>query len=83
MIRHDGVSRPELYDPMSNRWPDLVLQDVADEQPSWELTSQDAADLGMRRRGIEPLRIAVMTQRATRVIVTPAPVIVEPMPVVI
>ena len=83
MIPHDGVSRQELYDTMSNRWPDLVLQDVADEQPSWEMTSQDAADLGMRRRGIEPLRISIMTQRATRVAVTSTPVIVEPMPVVI
>ena len=29
-------------------------------------------------RGVEPLRIVVMTQRVARVIVAPAPVMVEP-----
>ena len=30
------------------------------------MTPDDAADLGMRRRGVEPLRIMVMPQKITR-----------------
>ena len=34
------------------------------------MTPDDAADLGSRRRGVEPLRIMVMPQRVTRVTVS-------------
>ena len=44
------------------------------------MTADDAAELGSRRRGVEPLRIIVMPQRVWRVTVVTAPMI-EPMPV--
>jgi hypothetical protein len=46
----------------------------------WEMTAQDAADLGSRRRGAEPLRVLVMPQKITRVTVAP---IIEPLPVLV
>jgi hypothetical protein len=62
--------------------PSIVLKDLAQEEPPWVMTAGDAADLGTRRRGVEPLRIMVMPQKVQRVIVAPTPVI-EPMAVVI
>ena len=67
---------------LRRRWPDVVVKDLEQEEPTWAMTADDAADLGSRRRGVEPLRIVVMPQRVQRVTVAPAPVI-EPMPVVI
>jgi hypothetical protein len=53
------------------------------DEPTWEMTADEAADLGNRRRGAEPLRIVIMPQKITRVAIAPAPVMVEPMPVVV
>jgi hypothetical protein len=83
MISHQGVDRRAVLDVLWRRWPDMVLKDFEDEEPVWETTAEDAAELGSRRRGIEPLRIIVMPQRITRVIVAPAPVMLEPMPVIV
>ena len=84
MISHEGVDRRELQDRLRQRWPEMVLKDLGGEEPVWEMTAEDAADLGTRRRGVEPLRITIMPQRATRVTVAPAPVIeIAPMPVLV
>jgi hypothetical protein len=83
MISHDGVDRRDVLDVLRRRWPDVVLKDLEHEQPMWKMTPDDAADLGSRRRGVEPLRIMVMPQRISRITVTPAPVILEPMPVLV
>jgi hypothetical protein len=82
LIAHQGIDRREVQDALRQRWPDVVLKDLADEAPVWEMTADDAADLGSRRRGAEPLRVLVMPQKITRVTVAPTPVI-EGMPVVI
>ena len=82
LISHQGVDRREVRDALRPRWPDIVLKDLADEEPTWEMTTEDAADLGARRRGVEGLRVLIMPQRITRV--TIAPVIeIAPMPVVV
>ena len=47
------------------------------------MTANDAADLGSRSRGVEPLRILVMPQKIARVTVAPAPAIREPTPGII
>ena len=60
-----------MIDVLCRRWPDVVLKDLEYEEPMWEMTTDDAADLGMRRRGVEPLRMLVMPQRITRVTVAP------------
>jgi hypothetical protein len=60
----------------------VTLKDLEHEAPNWEMSPDDAADLGSRRRGVEPLRITVMAQRVTSAVVAPVPMI-EPMPVVV
>ena len=82
MVSQQGVDRREMLDVLSWRWPDVVLKDLEHEEPTWKMTPDDAAELGRRRRGVEPLRILVMPQKITRVTVAPAAMI-EPMPVVI
>ena len=82
LISHEGVDRRELLDVLRRRWPDVVLKDLEQEEPMWEMTPDDAADLGTRRRGVEPLRIMVMPQKITRVTVAPLREI-EPMPMII
>ena len=81
VISHEGIGRREVLDVLSRRWPDVVVKDLEQEEPAWTMTADDAADLGSRRRGVEPLRIVVMPQKITRVAVA-APVI-EPMPYVV
>lgn len=82
MISHEGVARRELQDALRPRWPDVVLKNLSDEQPKWEMTPEDAADLGMCRRGVEPLRVVIMPQRIVRVTVAPV-VKIAPMPVLV
>jgi hypothetical protein len=83
LISHDGVDRRDLLDVLCRRWPDAVLKDLAQEEPMWEMTPDDAADLGSRRRGAEPLRILVMPQKITRVTVAPTDLILAPMPILV
>ena len=59
---------------------DVVVKDLEQEEPTWTMTADDAADLGSRRRGVEPLRVVVLSQKITRVAVAPMSEI-EPMPV--
>jgi hypothetical protein len=80
LISHQGVHRREVLDVLRRRWPDVALTDLAQEESTWTMTADDAAELGSRRRGVEPLRIIVMPQRVWRVTVVTAPMI-EPMPV--
>jgi hypothetical protein len=82
IISHQGIDRREVLDVLRQRWPSVVLKDLAQDEPMWEMTAYDAANLGSRRRGVEPLRVLVMPQKITRVTVAPTPVI-EGMPVVI
>ena len=80
MISHPDIDRREVLDVLRRRWHNVVVKDSEAEEPAWTMTADDAADLGSRRRGVEPLRIVVMQQRVQRVSVAP---MIEPMPVVI
>jgi hypothetical protein len=71
-----------LLDVLSRRWPDVVAKKLEQEEPTWTMTPDEAAVLGSRRRGVEPLRIVIMPQRIQRMVVAPAPV-VEQMPIAI
>jgi hypothetical protein len=82
LISHEGVDRREVLDVLTPRWPSVMLKEWAQEEPMWEMSADDAADLGRRRRGAEPLRITVMPQRVQRTVVAPAPLI-EPMPMIV
>jgi hypothetical protein len=79
MISHQGVDRREVLNVLGRRWPSIVLKDLESEEPVWAMTAAEAAALGSRRRGAEPLRITVMPQQVTRVTISSTPV-VEPMP---
>jgi len=68
---------------LCRRWPEVVLKNLETGQPAWVMTADDAAHLGSRRRGVEPLRIVIMPQKITRVVVAPTPVMVEPMSVMV
>jgi hypothetical protein len=82
LISHEGVDRRDILDVLRRRWPDIVLKNLEHEEPMWEMTPDEAAGLGTRRRGVEPMRILVMPQKITRVVVAPA-VMVEAMPVLV
>jgi hypothetical protein len=77
LISHHAVDRREVLDVLRRRWPWVVLKDLLQEEPTWAMTADDAADLGSRRRGVEPLRVLVMPQRVQRVTVAP---VIEPLP---
>jgi hypothetical protein len=83
MISHQDIDRREVLEILSRRWPNVVMKDLQQEGPTWEMTAADAAELGSRRRGIEPLRIVVMPQRITLPAIVAPTHVVEPMPVVV
>lgn len=79
LVAHDGgVDRHELLETLHRRWPDVVIKGLEQEEPTSEMVAEDAADLGRRRRGVEPLRIVILPQQDQQAIISP---IVEPMPV--
>jgi hypothetical protein len=80
IISHQGIDRREVQDVLRGRWPSVVLKEPEQEEPTWVMTAYDAADLGSRRRGVEPLRVLVMPQKITRVTIAP---IIEPLPVLV
>ena len=51
----------------ADEWPDVVVKELQQEEPSVAIAADDTADLGRRRRGVEPLRIVVMPQQVRRV----------------
>jgi hypothetical protein len=61
----------EVQDALRPPRPDTTLKDFENEEPVSEMTAEDAADLGIRRGGIEPPWVIVMPQRVTRVTVAP------------
>jgi hypothetical protein len=78
LVSHEDIERCEVLDILRQRWPDILVKDLAQEEPAWAMTADDAADLGRRRRGVEPLRLAIMPQH-DRQITAP----IEPMLVVV
>jgi hypothetical protein len=89
LVSHPGIERSEVADTLRKRWPAAVLQGVGAVEPSWMMATEDAAELARVRRGVEPLRIVVLPQRAADATaldllgVNGAPVAVEPMPIVL
>ena len=79
LVAHDGVDRHEVEDALRRRWPDAVVKELEQEEPTVAMLPSDAADLGRCRRGIEPLRVVIMPQQDRQV----ASPVVEPMPVVV
>ena len=88
LVSHPGIARSEVPDILRKRWPVAVLQDVGAAEPSWSMSTEDAAELARIRRGVEPLRLVVLPQRAaegkgrSRAETVAAPVWLEPMPII-
>jgi hypothetical protein len=82
LISHQGIERREVQDVLNPRWPDIALKNFEHEEPMWEMTADDAAALGSRRRGVEALRILVMSQKISRVTVAPV-LVIEPMAIIV
>jgi hypothetical protein len=80
LVTHEGIDRHEVLDVLCRRWPDVVVKESDQEEPTWAMTAEDAADLGRCRRGVEPLRIVVMPQHYRQAIMPP---VIEVMPVVV
>lgn len=64
LVQHAGISRAATSSMLERRWPDVVLGDIGDAEPSAQLTVNDAAALARRRRGVEPIRVVVAAQGA-------------------
>ena len=79
LISHDGVDPRKIMDALDCRSPQ-ILKDFDQEAPVPAMSPADAAELGRRRRGVEPLRIVIMPQRGMPVA---EPRYIEPMPVMI
>lgn len=88
LVSHPGTARSEVAATLRKRWPAAVFQDVGAAEPRWSMPTEDAAELARVRRGVEPLRIVVLPQRAAEATaldmigVNRVLVAVEPMPVV-
>jgi len=80
MMSHDDLDRTEVLDALRRRWPDVVVKGLERETPTSAMGAKEAAELGLCRRGVEPLRIVIMPQRD----LSPArPPVIEPMPVLV
>lgn len=86
LVRHAGIDRGEVADILQRRWPGAIVGDVGTLAPSWEMPVENAVELARARRGVEPLRIVVLAQRASfdeqGVDGSPTPGL-EPMPVLV
>jgi hypothetical protein len=80
MICHDDLERHELLTNLCGRRPGLHLKDLEQEMPVPLLTPLEAAELGRRHRGIEPLRVVIMPQRDAPMAKTSC---LEPMPILL
>jgi hypothetical protein len=67
MVLHDGINRHEVQNVLRRRWPDVLVKKLGQEEPTWKMMPDDAAELGQCRRGVEPLRVVVMPQHGQEV----------------
>ena len=67
MVSHEGIDRRGVQDVLQRRWPDAVIKKLGQEEPVWEMSPDDAAEVGRCRRGVEPLRVVVMPQHEREV----------------
>jgi hypothetical protein len=57
LVPHQDIERREVQDVLRRRWPDVVVKSLEQEEPTVAMSPDDAAALGRRCRGVEPLRI--------------------------
>jgi hypothetical protein len=64
LIRHQGIDPAEVWAILERRWPDVMLIDPGNIEPSCRMSVDNTADLARRRRGIQPIRIVIPPQIA-------------------
>jgi hypothetical protein len=67
MVSHGGIDQREVLEVLQRRWPDVVIKKLGQEEPTWEMLPDDAAELGRCRRGVEPVRLIIMPQQEREV----------------
>jgi hypothetical protein len=80
MVSHDGIDRCEVLDVLRCRWPDVLIKKRGQEEPTWEMLPDDAAQLGRCHRGIEPIRLVIMPQQEHEVTTSS---LIDSMPVLV
>ena len=80
VVSHEGVNRSEVQDVLRRRWPDVLIKKRGQEEPTWEMLPDDAAQLGRCRRGVEPLRVVIMPQQEHEVTTSS---LIDSMPVLV
>jgi hypothetical protein len=64
LVRHVRIDRQEVAEVLGARWPDSIVGDVGAVEPHWDFAAEDATELARVRRGVEPLRMVILPQRA-------------------
>ncbi len=64
LMQHAHIDRRTVQVVLARRWPDVVLGDVGDAEPSAWMAVDDAVALARRRRGVEPIRVIIPAQMA-------------------
>lgn len=84
LVVHPHLSAGQVERMLRRRWPKLMAPGRLEPPTAMRFTPEDAAYLLRLRRGVEPLRIAVMAQRRESVAKNnEAPPAREPMPFVV
>ena len=63
LVGHTGIERAEVGPMLCRRRPGAVVGDLGEALPSWSMSAEDAAELAVARRGLEPLRSVVAARR--------------------
>jgi hypothetical protein len=82
LVQHPRVTRRKIADAICTRWGGSVLACAQPIYPTWVMPPKQVVELALARRGIEPLRIVVMPQRAVSKAIVPRSEI-EPMPLLL
>jgi hypothetical protein len=86
LVRHTGIGQAEIVEVLRMHWPDAQVTDITTVFPVWNLGIDDAVELARAKRGVEPLRIVVMSQGCDAnfdlLMVTARSGTMEPMPAV-
>ena len=64
LIRHNLIDQEEVADVLGARWPEAIVGPVGAAEPSWSMSTADTVELARTRRGVEPLRVVILPQRA-------------------
>lgn len=66
LVRHMELPATLATGAMTRRWPKARCVDSGEMGPRFFFSAADAAAVGRARRGVEPLRVVVLAQRARR-----------------